>query len=263
MSQTYPQYSNTTFPDSVQSLISYLDIQPSDLPLYTTYIQYIYNGDYASAQTTLSQIPNFQSKTLTAQNLNQLTDTIMALQTLYNSSEFQSQVASLQQQWQSIINQFTYQGVWSASTSYLKNNIVKYQSNVVGQDPNPYLYIATQNVPINGNNPYVESTTVTSNPKWIQLTVEGVRGESGADTSFGFNWVSTEQYQVNTIVIYDNAWWVCTASNINTPPSTTSSVWDLILEVSISGVPVQSTQPDASSQNTGELWFQLLPQIGG
>lgn len=111
MSKTYPQFPDTTFPDAIQPLVEYLDIESADLALYNSYIGFIANEDYNAAQRTLQQITNFDKKVLTAQKLNQLTDTIMALQTLYQSDTFQSTVTEFQNNWLAIINQFSYKGV--------------------------------------------------------------------------------------------------------------------------------------------------------
>ena len=172
MSKTYPQFPDTTFPDAIQPLVEYLDIESADLALYNSYIGFIANEDYNAAQRTLQQITNFDKKIITAQKLNQLTDTIMALQTLYQSDAFQSTVTEFQNNWLQIINQFSYKGVWTDTETYKKNSMVKYQSPFVGDDQTPYLYIASKDIE---GIEYPYNDARSENPQWIQLTMRGVR----------------------------------------------------------------------------------------
>ena len=253
MSKTYPQFPDTTFPDAIQPLVEYLDIESADLALYNSYIGFIANEDYNAAQRTLQQITNFDKKVLTAQKLNQLTDTIMALQTLYQSDTFQSTVTEFQNNWLQIINQFSYKGVWSSSTTYKKNAMVKYQSTTVGADQTPYLYIATQDVTTT-DNPYDNSKG--ANPQWIQLTMRGVRGDSGEGLVFDFDWDATKDYPTNVVVVHNDAWWGCKVANTGQEPSTTSAYWELLLGISTIQIPVQSAQP--TTQVIGDLWFKVV-----
>ena len=253
MSKTYPQFPDTTFPDAIQPLTEYLDIESADLALYNSYIGFIANEDYNSAQNVLQQITNFDKKIITAQKLNQLTDTIMAQQTLYQSDTFQDTLTKFQNNWLAIINQFSYDGVWSSSTSYKKNSMVKYQSTVAGEDQSPYLYIATQDITTT-DTPYKSS--YSTNPQWIQLTMRGVRGESGEGLVFDFDWDSTKDYPVGVVVVYNDAWWGCKIANTKQEPSTTSEYWELLLSISTVQIPVQSTRP--TTQTIGDLWFKVV-----
>lgn len=149
MSQTYPQFPDTTFPDAVQVLSRYLDITQSDLSKYNSYIEYITQGNLNAAQNVLATMDDYANKTITAEKLNKITDTVMAVQTLYTGSEWQSKVQDKQNEWLAIINQFNYLGNWnvlgnwSNTTSYSTGDIVLYNGKIwqaisdgVGQTPN-------------------------------------------------------------------------------------------------------------------------------
>ena len=253
MSKTYPQFPDTTFPDAIQPLVEYLDIESADLALYNSYIGFIANEDYNAAQRTLQQITNFDKKIITAQKLNQLTDTIMALQTLYQSDAFQSTVTEFQNNWLQIINQFSYKGVWTDTETYKKNSMVKYQSPFVGDDQTPYLYIASKDIE-GTEDPYNDARS--ENPQWIQLTMRGVRGDSGEGLVFDFDWDSTKDYPTNVVVVHNDTWWGCKVANIGQEPSTTSAYWELLLGISTIQIPVQSAQP--TTQVIGDLWFKVV-----
>lgn len=134
MSQSYPQFPDTTFPDAVQVLSKYLDITQSDLSKYNAYISYIYDGNLNAAQNVLATIDDYADKTLTAEKLNKIADTVMAVQTLYTGDEWQAKVLGKQEEWLDVINQFSYVGnwnilgVWSASTNYNAGDIVVYNN---------------------------------------------------------------------------------------------------------------------------------------
>lgn len=149
MSQTYPQFPDTTFPDAVQVLSRYLDITQSDLSKYNSYIEYITQGNLNTAQNVLATMDDYANKTITAEKLNKITDTVMAVQTLYTGSEWQSKVQDKQNEWLAIINQFNYLGNWnvlgnwSNTTHYSTGDIVLYNGKIwqaisdgVGQTPN-------------------------------------------------------------------------------------------------------------------------------
>ena len=149
MSQTYPQFPDTTFPDAVQVLSRYLDITQNDLSKYNSYIEYITQGNLNAAQNVLATIDDYANKTITAEKLNKITDTVMAGQTLYTGSEWQSKVQDKQNEWLAIINQFNYLGNWnvlgnwSNTTHYSTGDIVLYNGKIwqaisdgVGQTPN-------------------------------------------------------------------------------------------------------------------------------
>lgn len=148
MSQTYPQFPDTSFPDAVQVLSKYLDITQSDLSKYNSYIEYITQGNLNAAQNVLATMDDYVNKTITAEKLNKITDTVMAIQTLYTGEEWQNRVQTKQNEWLAIINQFNYVGnwnilgTWSTTTNYTAGDIVLYNnmvwqavSNSIGQVP--------------------------------------------------------------------------------------------------------------------------------
>ena len=67
MSQTYPQFPDTSFPDAIQVLSRYLDITQNDLSKYNSYIEYITQGNLNAAQNVLATMDDYANKTLTAE----------------------------------------------------------------------------------------------------------------------------------------------------------------------------------------------------
>lgn len=70
----------TTFPESTQTFPRMMDIEQSDLQLVNQYQTAMKNEDYALARQILVQIPNYARKIIQANYLNDMNDTIEAVQ---------------------------------------------------------------------------------------------------------------------------------------------------------------------------------------
>lgn len=250
MSKTFPQYPATSFPDTFQSLKRYQDITQADLSAYNEYKNYINNNNLSGAKAALQKIENYGNKTLTAAEINTLVDTVQALQSYMNGDTWQSIVNSKQQEWENIINQFSYIGEWSNTKQYKKWNMVTYaNTGLADVDGTSYVYIAVQDN--EGQSPYANQTY------WLKLSIKGAQGDSGYNGGFRGIWDNGITYNQNDIVVYNNAWYVNVSdTNLNHTPSKDSSYWDLLFEIKSKQYPIQATQP--TGQASGELWFQVL-----
>lgn len=255
MSKTFPQYPATSFPDTFQSLKKYQDVTQDDLNAYNEYRNYIDNNDFNNAKTALKKITEYDSKTITAAEINTLIDTVQALQSYMDSNTWTEIVGNKQQEWQDIINQFSYIGTWSRSVQYKKWNMISYAETggLAGIDTTLYLYIATQDN-INSN-PYNDYTTTQNN--WLRLTLKGAQGASGFNGGFRFNWETDVTYGQGDIVVYGNSWYISLVeSNTGNTPSTSSRSWEILFEVTPKQYPVQAEQP--TNQSESDLWFQIV-----
>lgn len=73
----------TTFPSSIQTFPTMQDMGAADGALVKQYQAAMQAGDIPTAQTILSQITNGQNKIITADLLNTIIDTNVALQNYY------------------------------------------------------------------------------------------------------------------------------------------------------------------------------------
>lgn len=73
----------TSFPGSIQKMERFADITLSDAPLIAEYQRWVELGNTVEANRTLESIPNYSQKIITAEKLNTMIDTLMALQTYY------------------------------------------------------------------------------------------------------------------------------------------------------------------------------------
>ena len=75
----------TSFPNSVQNFPQMQDISASDGALITQYQAAMQAGNLALARQILAQIPNNQSKIITADYLNTINDTVVAVEKYFQA----------------------------------------------------------------------------------------------------------------------------------------------------------------------------------
>lgn len=73
------------FPSQIQTFPNMIEITASDGVLIKQYQDAMIEGNLALAQNILEQIPNNQSKIITADYLNTINDTIIAVQKYFNN----------------------------------------------------------------------------------------------------------------------------------------------------------------------------------
>lgn len=245
MSQSYPQFPLTNFPQNVDTFLPFLNISPSDLNLLKQYQTALENNDPATAQSVFALIPNGIQKIVNSTNLNQLREAVLAMEQFYKT-DVKPYITNKQTEWQNIVNRFQYKDTFNSTQSYERNNIVSYNLNGLTQ-----IYLNT----------YVGTTPTGTYPTnttyWRVLTIRGVKGDSGGGSTFAFEWDSSVSYIAGTIVVSGNAWWNATQPSTNQQPAEGSPYWELVLNITQTIYPVQPAPP-APSQSTGELWFKVI-----
>lgn len=239
MSETYTDLNLTNFPELVDDFIYWLDITASDGPLIKQYTEAVEAGNLSYANQILQQIPASTQKILKANDLNKITQAILALERFYKS-DVKDYILEKQQEWETVVNRFVYKGQWSPGTPYEKDNLVSYY--VGGLE---YIYIAI-------SNPRV-GTPPTDTNFWRNITVRGQQGISGKGLSYRGRWLASELYSQDDAVTYDGALWMATAPSENVEPNRTSSVWKLVMALESTLYPIQPNQPN--NQAVGDLWF--------
>ena len=124
MSATYPDLSSN-FPESIDVFPTWLNIVASDGPLIAQYQAAMEAGNQTQANQILAQIPQGTQKIITATSLNDLTAAMLAVERFYKDN-IADYIETQQQSWLTVINRFSYQGVWQSGTSYVVNNLVSY-----------------------------------------------------------------------------------------------------------------------------------------
>jgi len=246
MSTYYSDLFNTTFPNTVDTIVEKMDVLASDGAMIAKYQDYMQSGDYTNASITLNSIPNVSKKIITANDLNVFRDCILALERFYKD-DIQEYTEEKQQEWENTIDAFAYKGSYQY-VQYYKNNYVSYNNN-----GKTLLYLATKTPP--------KGTAPDNNNYWRELTIKGEKGESGKGLTFMWDWNSSDSYSTDDVVIHNNIVWGCRNSNTNSEPEeTNTSYWEKLMTISPEIYPVQTDEP--SSKQDGELWFQEIGTIG-
>lgn len=284
-------YPNTTFPDAVQQLPNFTDLSAADQTNYIKYLQQILAGNMTGANDYLNLITD--TAIINANKLNILSDTIRAIQDVYNGTEtFTNIIEEKQSEWEELINRFKYDGVWqqpevyNPSKTYNRENLVLYNnkiwyckldnttSNILPAENNNWtqyyfknsmvrytdsvsnramLYLAVQDISTI-TDPYTSSQS--ESPQWLRLTIVGAKGANGAQFNFWSSWDSAQEYSVGNLVEYNgDAYMSLVNSNINHEPTDTN-YWAQQFITSMKNIPIQSDEPTGMKE--GDLWFRLL-----
>lgn len=245
MSATYPDLNLSSFPDSVDSFLQFLNIVASDGPLIKQYMDAMNSGNQTLANQVLAQIPSANQKIITASDLNKLTQAMLAVERFYKT-DIEPYVEEKQESWLQTMEQFTYRGVYAPGTTYQKNNLISYTTGGA-----TLIYLATANPPA--------GTPPTNTNYWRLLTLQGTTGPSGEGLSYRQEWNASTIYDVNNAVSYGGALWMSLqGNNTNIIPGSNEAYWKLIVELQATIYPVQDTEPVA--QKTGALWFNTAVQ---
>ena len=229
MSELYPDLPNTKFPEDKDNWGRFSDITTSDIQLVQQYQQYILDGEIDNARQLITDNPTLKNKILSANNLNNLADAIIALERYY-FSDIETYIIQLSR----------YMGDWNNQTSYRKYDVVIYDE--LG-------YFATKSVPY-GEYP-------TNDEYWVPLTLKGDQGVSGVGLSYRYGWDINTQYYEQDCVSYSNSLWAAKQSSIGQTPVENSQYWDLVMKDSNACVVdiVSQEPPDLIS---GQLWAKKL-----
>ena len=235
----------STFPQQKDNIPSFLDVTSADFVAINGYQEAIRRGDFAMAQSFLTQIGNADRKIISAERLNKIKDALDAVQQFYKT-DIKPYIEQKQAEWQKIINQFNYMGRYSSVTPYVKNNIVLY--NVGGID---YMYICDVTPPSSNIPP-------TNQTYWYRFTIQGEKGDSGStvETTFLFEWNSATSYLENCVVVYDNKWWRSKQPSVGQTPQSGSQYWEDVMSIVLASFPVSGLAP--LNQEVGQLWFKVV-----
>lgn len=240
MSTLYQDLPLTNFPsDGVDTFPTYLNVTATDGPLIQQYMEAMNAGNQVLANQILAQIPAAEQKIIKATDLNKVMQATLAVERFYKDDIY-DYIAQEQQNWENIINQFTYKGIYSSGNTYQKYNMVGYTTN-----GSTLVYIAIQDVPT-GNAPLNETF-------WRIITIQGQEGEPGVGLSYRLEWNPATQYEPNQAVTYDGVLWMALQTNINVQPGTDDNIWEKVLDFTVATYPIQPTQP--TNLPVGGLWF--------
>ena len=225
MSVTYQDLANTSFPDSIDNLVLYVDENISNKPYIDQINAYIQAGNFTGAQAVMTAHPELANVIINAASLQRLMDANIAVQRTWSSSIF-SQIANIVKN----------KGAYNSTTLYPMFSIVTYNYQA-------YMNIATSTP---------KGTLPTNTTYWTVLTLQGI---AGTGMAFYTSWSSTQAYKLQDCVPYNNNLYVCIQAHTNQNPATATAYWSSIITIP-KQIPISSSQP--SGQGTDELWYEIL-----
>lgn len=221
MSNTYPDLTNA-FPDSVDPLRIFQDVNISNKNLVDQYNGYVAAGNFTAASNLIRANPSMRDMIINADNMQLFYDAVISLERHYMNNFYQY-----------VVNALQYRGTWSSSTRYSKFDLVRY-----AEDGLAYLAVM-ENIPV--------GTLPTSSQYWIALSVKGEQGESGLGMTPRGTWSSAVQYYQYDVVTWDNKLWWAKADNRNSQPFVGSNVWEVALSMSVTGSVTDTTSTNVTS----------------
>ena len=236
MANVYGQL-HTSFPRRIQTFKTWDNISQADAEAYATYIEALANRNTSAARDALSRISNADNKLITAADINTITDTIVALENFYNEGIGGAGMREM-------LAQYAYRGEWNQYSRYVMFNIVKYGNSA----NNCGVYMCTQqNVVNKAPDAYPD--------EWVKIspssTAHGVTTYSGL-------YDSTQRYDENTLVSYNNVWYICvaTASPGENPEDYPDNWVELVDFTRERNAVVSYDEPTDLAD--GGLWFQII-----
>lgn len=239
MSVLYPDLSYTSFPNSIDSFTTWLDIIASDGALVLQYQQAMQAGNTVLANQILAQIPSASQKIIKATDLNKLTQAILAVERFYKT-DIEPYIQEQQTNWLDTIQRFSFKGEWASGTTYETNNFVSYTFSGL-----TLLYLAISDPPV--------GTPPTNTNYWRLLSIQGQQGPSGEGVSYREEWSPTTQYYTDDVVTSGGAVWIATQDSQGQTPQSGSQYWELVMSLGLTTYPIQDSEP--TGQEVGGLWF--------
>lgn len=99
---------STVFPSEIQTFPTMQDMSASDAALVKQYQELMKQGRINSARDVLTQISNYQNKLVTAELLNTMNDTIVALEGYYTTRFSPAYIVSATQPAQQDVGDFWF-----------------------------------------------------------------------------------------------------------------------------------------------------------
>lgn len=260
MSNTYPHFTKTNFPDQVDRQITWRDPSATELPIVNLYNSYISSGQTASAVELLQANPSLQECIINADKLMQLHHSILSVQTYFYDFVLEKifRIGHQKGDWNALMSSTAEDDAHRLD----KYDVIKYPVDGVKQ----YFLVIGNNIEA-GDIPLDN----LDNEKYLQLSMKGDKGDTGdagytpikgIDYNDGVDgigmspkggWVSNREYYQYDLVSYDGFLWYCVEDNLNETPSDDSSIWIKM------AIPMQTAVGSDMPTNleNGGLWMDL------
>lgn len=218
--------------------MKYQDIQVNDIALQSQFAAYWMQGNYTEALNLLENNGQLDSKAFVAEVMLKIGQSLAIIESYY-ARDFENALNLDLTLFNASINEFRNRKQWDSTIAYKIGNAVEYNNNA-------YVCIQdnTNQLPTNVN-------------YWVKLIgLQGDKGIPGIDVSYRGQWLSSQTYNKNDIVIYGDYLWVSLQDNVTDMPSVTSDKWGIFLPFPTVKIFVSREQP--INAYSGMIWMKIL-----
>lgn len=216
----------------------YQDINISDNVFKNDYSNKFINGQYQSAFNILNN-EELNSKSFIAEIVNNISNVLYYLEQDYYSNTI-DYFSNLNNDFQTVIDNYKYIGDWSNTQIYRIYNIVTNSSKY-------YMYI---------NKTPKAGMSLNDSSYWLEFTLKGEKGADGIGVNFVGTWDNSTSYNALDGVYYNGAIWCCKTSNTNQQPNSSSSYWESVVTFLKAKIVSGTTEP--TDKYDGLIWLEIL-----
>lgn len=215
--------------------MKYQNLHLADFELFKQY-RTLFKTNVLSAQQLLedSQLDN---KKVTADDINDMTDDISAIESYYYDN-IPDYLNTLLSNYNTNISHLVYCGAYNSSTTYYPNNIVKYNDSLY--------YCKITSGSVSGKVP-------TNTSYWLYLGLQGEQGFPTLGLTLKGRWNGTTSYVEKDVVTFSDRIYVAIQSSTNQIPSSTGDYWELLADFDISKINLSDT-----NLVEGDIYWQEL-----
>lgn len=244
MSTLYPDLDFTNYPGSLDNIELKSNITNStDAQLVNQIQTAIIAGDFATAANILNSYPYLNGKIFSANDYNQMRDSLLALERFYKNDIY-NYISEKQSTWETNVDRFNFKGIYSPTTQYYQNNLVNYTTS-----DGTLLYLCIKQPPT--------GIAPTNTDYWRVLTIRGDRGDTGDGLSFTWVWSNLTSYKKDDVVIFNSKWWVAKQPNQNQMPIEGTNYWEVMI-TALPAIQIPVTEVQPTNQIIGDQWYQVI-----
>lgn len=218
--------------------MKYQDIQVNDIALQSQFATYWMQGNYTEALNLLENNGQLDSKAFVAEVMLKIGQSLAIIESYY-ARDFENALSLDLTLFNASINEFRNRKQWDSAIAYKIGNAVEYNNNA-------YICIQdnTNQLPTNVN-------------YWVKLIgLQGDKGIPGIDVNYRGQWLSSQTYNKNDVVVYGDYLWVSLQDNVTDMPSITSDKWGIFLPFPTVKIFVSREQP--INAYSGMIWMKIL-----
>ena len=218
--------------------MKYQDIQVNDIALQSQFATYWMQGNYTEALSLLENNEQLDSKAFVAEVMLKIGQSLAIVENYY-ARDFENALSLDLTLFNASINEFRNRKQWDSAIAYKIGNAVEYNNNA---------YVCIQD---NTNQ------LPTDTNYWVELIgLQGDKGAPGIEVNYRGQWLSSQIYNKNDIVIYGDYIWVAMRDDVTITPSSTSDAWMIFLPFPKVKIIVSREQP--VNIYDGLIWAKIL-----